>query len=55
MSKAFAIASTAVEHKPAGKMGKAEKVSRAKMLNSMGIPVFQIMVETGVRSRTTVL
>ncbi len=54
LSKAYAIAGPTVEHKPARKAGKAEKINRAKTLNGMGIPVPQIMTEIGVRSRTTV-
>jgi len=35
-------------------MSKAEKIKRAKLLESMGVDVAQIKRDIGVRSRTTV-
>ena len=54
LSKAYAFAGPTAGQKTARKMSKAEKISRAKMLNKMGVSPSQIKIEIGVRSRTTV-
>ncbi len=54
LSHAFAISDPIMDERLPKKPGKAEKISRAKILDSIGIPVSQIMTEIGVRSRTTV-
>ena len=54
LSHAFAISDPIMSERLPKKPSKAEKISRAKILDSIGIPVSQIMTEIGVRSRTTV-
>jgi len=54
LSHAFAISDPIMDERLPKKPSKAEKIRRAKILNSTGTPVPQIMTEIGVRSRTTV-
>ena len=54
LSCIYAFSGPSMAQKPARKMSKAEKIKRAKLLESMGVDVTQIKRDIGVRSRTTV-
>ena len=51
LSHVSAISDPIMDERLPKKPSKAEKISRAKMLDSIGTPVSQIMTEIGVRSR----
>ena len=54
LSCVYAFSGPSMAQKPARKMSTAEKIKRARLLESMGVDVTQIKRDIGVRSRTTV-